>query len=90
MSPLDAVARQAGEWLRGVGPQHEIVISTRIRLARNIKDFVFLSRADADTRAEIADTIQSAIRRGNGLKDLVHVDVEKLMRSIALCWSSDT
>ena len=78
MSPLDAVARQAGEWLRGVGPQHEIVISTRIRLARNIKDFVFLSRADADTRAEIADTIQSAIRRGNGLKDLVHVDVEKL------------
>ena len=78
MSPLDAVARQAGEWLRGVGPQHEIVISTRIRLARNIKDFVFLSRADADTRAEIADTIQSAIRRGNGLRDLVHVDVEKL------------
>ena len=78
MSPLDAVARQAGEWLRGVGPQHEIVISTRIRLARNIKDFVFLSRADADTRVEIADTIQSAIRRGNGLKDLVHVDVEKL------------
>jgi len=78
MSLLDAVARQAGEWLRGVGPQHEIVISTRIRLARNIKDFVFLSRADADTRAEIADTIQSAIRRGNGLKDLVHVDVEKL------------
>ncbi|NLG43775.1 MAG: protein arginine kinase [Phycisphaerae bacterium] len=78
MSPLDAVARQAGEWLRGVGPQHEIVISTRIRLARNIKDFVFLSRADADTRVEIADTIQSAIRRGNGLRDLVHVDVEKL------------
>ena len=78
MSPLDAVARQAGEWLRGVGPQHEIVISTRIRLARNIKDFVFLSRADADTRVEIAETIQSAVRRGNGLKDLVHVDVEKL------------
>lgn len=78
MSPLDAVARQAGEWLRGVGPQHEIVISTRVRLARNIKDFVFLSRADADTRTEIAETIQTAVRRSNGLKDLVHVDVDKL------------
>jgi protein arginine kinase len=81
MTPLDAVARQAGEWLRGVGPQHEIVISTRIRLARNIKDFVFLSRlspADADTRTEIADTIQSAVRRSRGLQDLVHIDVEKL------------
>jgi protein arginine kinase len=78
MTPLDAVARQAGEWLRGVGPQHEIVISTRIRLARNIKEFVFLSRADADTRTEIADTIQSAVRRSRGLQDLIHIDVEKL------------
>jgi protein arginine kinase len=78
MTPLDAVARQAGEWLRGVGPQHEIVISTRIRLARNIKDFVFLSRADAETRVEIAETIQSAVRRSSGLKNLVHVDVDKL------------
>jgi protein arginine kinase len=78
MTPLHAVARQAGEWLRGVGPQHEIVISTRIRLARNIKDFVFLSRADAETRVEIAETIQSAVRRSSGLKNLVHVDVDKL------------
>ncbi len=78
MTPLDAVARQAGEWLRGVGPLHEIVISTRIRLARNVKDFVFLSRADADTRTEIAEALQVAIRRGRGLANLVHIDVEKL------------
>jgi protein arginine kinase len=77
-SPIDEVARRGGEWLRGDGPMHDIVISTRIRLARNIRDFSFLSRADADARKEIADTIVAAIRRSTGLGDLIHVDLEEL------------
>jgi protein arginine kinase len=76
--PLDEVARGAGEWLRGVGPLHEIVISTRIRLARNIRGHVFLSRADAEARSEIADTIAAAVRKAKGLSAFVHIDVEKL------------
>lgn len=76
--PLDQVARGAGEWLRGVGPLHEIVISTRIRLARNIRSYTFLSRADADERREIAEVIEAAIRRCKTLKGLIHVDVEAL------------
>ena len=78
MNSLDDVARQAGEWLRGVGPQHEIVISTRIRLARNIRGFVFLSRADAETRTEIADTIQAAINKNQDLHGLIHIDLEQV------------
>ena len=35
----------AGEWLRGSGPQSDIVISSRIRLARNIAGFPFVNRA---------------------------------------------
>lgn len=76
--PIDHVARQAGEWLRGVGPLHEIVISTRIRLARNIRGFHFLSRADAAMRAEIATTLERALRKARGLESFVHVDVENL------------
>ena len=75
---LDEVARHAGEWLRGDGPAHDIVISTRIRLARNVRGYPFLSRADADTRTEIAETIQKAIHKARGLAEFVHVDVEKL------------
>jgi protein arginine kinase len=78
MSPVDDVVRQAGEWLRGDGPLHEIVISTRIRLARNVSGYAFLSRADADTRTEIAETIQAAVRRGRGLDEFVQLDVEGL------------
>ncbi|MCK4340619.1 MAG: protein arginine kinase [Phycisphaerae bacterium] len=77
-TPLDEVVRHAGEWLRGVGPMHEIVISTRIRLARNVRGFPFLSRADADLRREIAETISTATRRAKELQDLVHIDVDQL------------
>ncbi len=70
------LARQSGEWLRGNGPQHEIVISTRIRLARNVRGQPFLSRADADVRREIADSIQDAVRRAPELKDLQSLDVD--------------
>lgn len=77
-SPIDAVARRAGEWLRGVGPLHEIVISTRIRLARNLRGYVFISRADADVRAEIANVLQAATRKARGLEKYVHINVELL------------
>ena len=32
---LDALTHTSGEWLRGTGPESDIVISSRIRLARN-------------------------------------------------------
>lgn len=77
-TPMDEVARRAGEWLRGVGPMHEIVISTRIRLARNVRGYPFLSRADADQRREIADTLEAAIRKANVLRGFIVLDLEKL------------
>ncbi len=77
-NPTESLARRAGEWLRGVGPMHEIVISTRIRLARNIRGFHFLSRADADMRTEIAETIAAAIRKAPLLASFVHIELAGL------------
>ena len=31
----------AGEWLRGEGPHHQIVVSSRVRLARNLRNRAF-------------------------------------------------
>lgn len=76
--PIDFIARQGGEWLRGVGPLSEIVISTRIRLARNLRNFPFLSRADEAVRREIAGAIEDATGRTKALEGLVHLDVEAL------------
>jgi protein arginine kinase len=42
-----------GEWMRGKGPEADIVMSSRIRLARNLAQFPFLTRADESVRIEI-------------------------------------
>ena len=44
---VQALTQRAGEWLRGSGPHSEIVLSSRIRLARNLAGFPFVNRAAA-------------------------------------------
>jgi protein arginine kinase len=43
---LDDLQRCSGEWLGGTGPESDIVISSRVRLARNLGRYPFLSRAN--------------------------------------------
>ena len=47
---LSDLTNHAGEWLRGNGPMSEIVISSRIRLARNVAGFPFLTRCTRHQR----------------------------------------
>lgn len=77
-TPLDEVVRHRCEWLRGQGPMSDIVISTRIRLARNLAGFPFLTRADVETRKQIAETLQAAIRRSGTLEACQHVVIDDL------------
>src|SRR5207253_909891 len=50
---LDSLTQTSGEWLRAFGPEADIVISSRIRLARNLSSFPFTNRATALQKAEI-------------------------------------
>ena len=50
---LDSLLPNLGEWLRGTGPESDVVVSTRIRLARNLADLPFTTRADNHQKAEI-------------------------------------
>jgi protein arginine kinase len=75
---LDELARQRGEWLRGNGPEADIVISSRIRLARNLADFPFISRATEQDRARIEKALRDAIpEKQNGAK-MLYLDMEQL------------
>ena len=38
---LDDLLKQTSGWLKGTGPHSEIVISSRVRLARNIEKMIF-------------------------------------------------
>jgi protein arginine kinase len=72
---LDELIGQSGEWLKGSGPDSDIVISSRVRLARNLARFPFLTRASDAERAEIHEAVRRALDK-IGLGDNGHLYVE--------------
>ena len=75
---IDELARTSGEWLRGSGPESDIVISSRIRLARNLADFPFISKATQADRGDIERALRERVMRAPGAAELVYFDVNKL------------
>lgn len=58
---LDHLCDHLGEWLRGTGPEADVVVSTRIRLARNLLGFPFTNRASPHQKAEIEARVRDAL-----------------------------
>jgi len=75
---LVELARNNGQWLRGSGPESDIVISSRIRLARNLADFPFISRATTADRREIEETLRGEITAISSGDSAFYFDVEHL------------
>lgn len=48
-------------WLQDEAGQHDIVLSTRFRLARNLQDFVFPNRASYKTRLHVRNLLERAV-----------------------------
>lgn len=75
---LNDLTQMRGEWLRGTGPESDIVMSSRIRLARNLAHFPFLNRADDSVRAEVERTLRKQVMQLSLDKDLTYLDVNSL------------
>src|ERR1700678_2067714 len=58
---LDTLTQNSGEWLRGTGPEADIVISSRIRLARNLSTFPFTNRASAHQKAAVEHMLREKL-----------------------------
>ena len=52
---LREITQHAGEWLRGTGPSGEVVLSSRVRLARNLAGYPFVNRANRRQRRDIIE-----------------------------------
>lgn len=60
---MDSLAQNHGEWLRASGPEADIVISSRIRLARNLSSFPFSNRASTHQKAEIEQYLKGRVEK---------------------------
>lgn len=74
MIPSD-LSKHISNWFDGSGPQADIVISSRIRLARNIAGYNFLSRLTFEAQAEVLEKIKTAITSLDLDEDVYFVDV---------------
>jgi protein arginine kinase len=75
---LDTLLPNLGEWLRGTGPESDIVISTRVRLARNLADLPFTSRANHAHKAEVVARARDAIAKANSAHTLEYIDIPSM------------
>jgi len=50
-------------WVLGNGPQSDIILSSRIRLARNIADIPFPSGLSAEKAKEVVDSVRNSLSK---------------------------
>ena len=65
-------------WLDASGENSDIVLSTRIRLARNVEGFAFTTRARDGERLRVLAQVKDAIREVPALSSSVMVRVDEL------------
>ncbi len=75
---LDDLIQRTGEWIKGTGPNSNIVMSSRIRLARNIAKIPFSNKASKKALQEVMDSIQAAVKDDNYLKNSLFLKMNEM------------
>jgi protein arginine kinase len=72
---IEDFLNQTSEWLRGTGPNSNIVISSRIRSARNLDGVPFSHWANKEQKEESLDVISAAVESSDFLKKSSNIDL---------------
>ncbi len=75
---IDDLITHTGEWLKGTGPQSHIVMSSRIRLARNVEKIPFPARANKKDLAEIVRITKDAFESSEYFKNAMLLKINEL------------
>jgi len=73
-----AAVKRGADWLRGQGADSDVVVSSRVRLARNLVGFPFLTRASRPQRQAIVDLCRERLLAAGaiGAQQMIWVDVQ--------------
>lgn len=75
---LQKMADLPSLWVAADGPEAEIVFSCRVRLARNLEDFIFPAWADNSTKKIVSEEILRAVEKNNYFKEARIIDMNRL------------
>jgi len=74
---LTDISSDINEWFSGIGPSADIVISSRIRLARNLAGHKFLSRCSTDEKSEILRKLKNTLMSLDVGDKIFYISVDK-------------
>lgn len=74
---LTDISGDINEWLSGSGPQAEIVISSRIRLARNLADHKFLCRCSTAEKNKTLNKLKNVLMSLDLGDNVFYISVDK-------------
>ena len=75
---FDEMACKCGEWLKGSGPESDIVMSSRIRLARNLANYPFIRRCNDFDRVNIESSVRERLSENGKFDDFTFINVAEL------------
>ena len=75
---LDDLIHHTGEWLKGTGPNANIVMSSRIRLARNLAKMPFPNKSGKKGLTEILSAVEPPFNQMNVFKDSMFLHMGEL------------
>jgi protein arginine kinase len=75
---IDDLIHHTAQWLKGAGPSSHIVMSTRIRLARNLAKVPFPNRAEKKDLLNVVEDVDKAIGQNEYFKNSVFLKMNEL------------
>ena len=72
------------KWYTNNANQSDIVLSTRVRLARNLCDYPFPTRLDVDSRNEVNQIVKNALIDDNNKDELSFIEMSSLSQAQAV------
>ncbi len=71
------------KWYTAKGEHNDVILSTRVRFARNLENFPFPCRLDADGKEAVCMTVKEALADVSGIK-LHYIDMNELTEKQAV------
>lgn len=75
---IEILLNREAEWLMGGGPDAKIVISSRVRFARNVRGFAFPGRANGETRKRVRDLIEGSLDSSRLMQGAISIRLDEL------------
>lgn len=75
---VDSLLQHAPKWLDGSGKNADIVISSRVRLARNLSEYTFPNRAPGRVLSQVLSNVRECYSKNVDSKDSVFLNIGEL------------